>query len=81
MLDWFETRGLTAYSISCGQSLLYNNIFPKHKERLDKKMSELVVTVAKMQVPEWRRHFDVVVACEDEEGEDLDVPLVSIRFR
>lgn len=28
-----------------------------------------------------RRHFDVVVACEDEEGEDLDVPLVSIRFR
>lgn len=47
MLNWFETRGLHAYSISCGQSLLYNDIFPKHKERLDKKMSELVGSVAK----------------------------------
>jgi ubiquitin-activating enzyme E1 len=28
-----------------------------------------------------RRHFDVVVACEDEAGEDLDVPLLSITFR
>ena len=81
MLKWFEDRGLIAYSISCGQSLLYNNIFPKHQERLGKKMSELVVTVAKQEVPADRKHFDVVVACEDEEGEDLDVPLVSIKFR
>jgi len=81
VLKWFDDRGLTAYSISCGQSLLYNNIFPKHQERLGKKMSELVVTVAKQEVPADRKHFDVVVACEDEEGEDLDVPLVSIKFR
>jgi ubiquitin-activating enzyme E1 len=32
-------------------------------------------------LPPGRRHFDVVAACEDEEGEDLDVPLVSIRFK
>lgn len=81
VLDWFEAKGLRAYSISFGQSLLYNNLFPKHKERLAKKMSELVVTVAKQSIPEWRSHFDVVVACEDEEGEDLDVPLLSIKFR
>ncbi|PSC67218.1 Ubiquitin-activating enzyme E1 2 [Micractinium conductrix] len=81
VLEWFRGRGLEAYSISCGQSLLYNNIFPKHKERLDKKMSDLVVSVAKMEVPAERNHFDVVVACEDEDGEDLDVPLVSIKFR
>jgi ubiquitin-activating enzyme E1 len=81
VLDWFSERDLTAYSISCGQSLLYNNIFPKHKERLAKKMSELVVTVAKCEIPDYRKHFDVVVACEDEEGEDVDVPLVSIKFR
>uniref|UniRef100_A0A7R9V7B7 E1 ubiquitin-activating enzyme n=1 Tax=Chlamydomonas euryale TaxID=1486919 RepID=A0A7R9V7B7_9CHLO len=81
VLDWFEERKLHVYSISCGQSLLYNNIFPKHKERLGKKMSELVVTIAKMEIPEWRSHFDIVVACEDDEGEDLDVPLVSIKFR
>lgn len=81
VLDWFVAKGLRAYSISCGQSLIYNNIFPKHKERLDKKMSELVTTVAKVEIPSWRTHFDVVVACEDEEGDDLDVPLVSIKFR
>lgn len=44
MLDWFSERKLHAYSISAGQSLLYNDIFPKHKERLGKKMSELVVS-------------------------------------
>jgi ubiquitin-activating enzyme E1 len=44
-------------------------------------MSELVVTVAKQEVPDWRKHFDVVVACEDDEGEDLDCPLVSIKFK
>jgi hypothetical protein len=43
VLDWFQERSLHAYSISAGQSLLYNDIFPKHKERLGKKMSELVV--------------------------------------
>ena len=76
-----QKKDLEAYSISCGQSLLYNNIFPKHKERLNKPMSGLVKSVAKMDIPAKRSHFDVVVACEDEEGEDLDVPLVSIKFR
>lgn len=38
-------------------------------------------TVAKLEVPASRRHFDIVVACEDAEGEDVDVPLVSIQFR
>lgn len=72
---------MEAYSISCGQSLIYNNVFPKHKERLDKKLSDLVTTIAKLEIPIHRNHFDVVVACEDAEGEDLDVPLVSIEFR
>jgi len=41
-----------------------------------------VGTVAKVEIPDWRSHFDVVVACEEEDGdEDLDVPLVSIKFR
>ena len=76
-----QARGLEAYSISCGQSLLYNNIFPKHRDRLHRHMSELVRSVAKTEIPAYRSHFDVVVACEDEDGEDMDVPLVSIRFR
>ncbi|KAH7284607.1 hypothetical protein KP509_34G062100 [Ceratopteris richardii] len=80
LLDWFESKGLTAYSISCGQSLLYNNIFPKHRDRLDRKVLDLAKDIAKLEIPPSRRHFDVVVACEDDNGDDIDVPLVSIYF-
>ena len=81
LLQWIKDKGLDAYSISCGSSLLYNNMFPKHKERMDRKVVDLAREVAKVEVPPKRRHLDVVVACEDEEGEDIDVPLVSIYFR
>eukprot|EP00250_Pteridium_aquilinum_P004385 c14598_g1_i1 orf=229-3372(-) len=78
LLDWFQSKGLTAYSISCGQSLLYNNMFPKHRERLDRKVLDLAKEIAKLEVSPSRRHFDIVVACEDDDGNDIDVPLVSI---
>jgi ubiquitin-activating enzyme E1 len=81
LLDWFVAKDLTSYSISCGPALIYNNLFPKHKERLNKKVLEIVKTVAKLEIPEYRNHFDLVVACEDDEGEDVDIPLVSIKFR
>ena len=81
VLDHFEAKGLIAYSMSVGASLVYNNIFPKHKERLNQKLSELVQTIAKLEIPAKRRHFDIVVACEDDDGEDVDIPMVSIRFR
>ncbi|KAJ7533056.1 hypothetical protein O6H91_13G031200 [Diphasiastrum complanatum] len=81
LLDWFTAKDLTAYSISCGQSLLYNSMFPRHKERMNRKVVDLAKEVAKLEIPPSRRHFDVVVACEDADGNDLDVPLVSICFR
>ena len=81
VLAWFAAKGLDAYSLSCGPSLLYNSLFPRHKDRLGRKMRDLAVEVAKLDLPDGgRRKFDVVVACEDEEGEDLDVPLVTIEF-
>ncbi|MCO5547118.1 hypothetical protein L7F22_000560 [Adiantum nelumboides] len=78
LLEWFQSKGLTAYSISCGQSLLYNNIFPKHRDRLERKVLDLAKDIAKLEIPPSRRHFDIVVACEDDDGNDIDVPLVSI---
>ena len=81
VLDHFESKGLIAYSMSVGASLVYNNIFPKHRERLNQKLSDLVQTIAKMEIPAKRRHFDIVVACEDDDGEDVDIPMVSVRFR
>ena len=81
LLAWFQAKGLNAYSVSCGQSLLYNTIFPKHKDRLNTKVSELMATVAKCVIPPNRKHFDIVVACEDEDDNDIDCPLISIVHR
>ncbi|KAL6657251.1 hypothetical protein ACP70R_005031 [Stipagrostis hirtigluma subsp. patula] len=81
LIQWFSDKGLTAYSISCGTSLLYNSMFARHKERLHKKVVDVAREVAKVEVPEYRRHIDVVVACEDDEEQDIDIPLVSVYFR
>ena len=81
LLQWLKEKGLNAYSISCGSCLLYNSMFPRHKDRMDKKMVDLAREVAKVELPQYRRHLDVVVACEDEEDNDIDIPQVSIYYR
>ncbi|KAJ1277398.1 hypothetical protein BS78_04G000800 [Paspalum vaginatum] len=81
LLEWLKEKGLNAYSISCGTSLLYNSMFPRHKERLDKKVVDVTREVAKVEVPSYRRHLDVMVACEDDDDNDVDIPLVSVYFR
>ncbi|OIT01439.1 PREDICTED: ubiquitin-activating enzyme E1 1-like [Nicotiana attenuata] len=81
LLQWLQNKGLNAYSISYGSCLLYNSMFPKHKERMDRKMVDLAREVAKADLPPYRKHFDVVVACEDEEDNDVDIPQMSIYFR
>ena len=37
--------------------------------------------VAKFEILAYRRHLDVVVACEDDEDNDIDIPQISIYFR
>jgi len=63
------------------QTILYNKIFPKHRERLNVKLADLVQDVAKLVIPPSRHHFDLVVSCEDDARNDVDVPLVSIYYR
>ncbi|XP_022034390.1 ubiquitin-activating enzyme E1 1 isoform X1 [Helianthus annuus] len=81
LLQWLKNKGLNAYSISYGSCLLYNSMFPRHKDRMDKKMVDLAKEVAKAELPAYRRHIDVVVACEDEDDNDVDIPQVSVYFR
>ncbi|KAL3826155.1 hypothetical protein ACJIZ3_022184 [Penstemon smallii] len=81
LLQWLKNKGLNAYSISYGSCLLYNSMFPRHKERMGKKLVDLVKDVAKADLPPYRRHFDVVVACEDDEDNDVDIPQVSVYFK
>ncbi|GLT71501.1 hypothetical protein SLA2020_435150 [Shorea laevis] len=81
LIQWLKEKGLNAYSISCGSCLLYNSMFPRHKDRMDKKMVDLAREVAKVELPAYRSHLDVVVACEDDEDNDIDIPQVSIYYR
>ncbi|PKA56184.1 Ubiquitin-activating enzyme E1 1 [Apostasia shenzhenica] len=81
LLDWLKDRGLNAYSISCSTSLLYNSLFMKHKDRMEKKVAELAREVAKVEVQPYKRNLDVVVACEDDDDNEIDIPLISIFFR
>lgn len=80
LLQWLSDRGLNAYSISFGSCLLYNSMFPRHKDRMDKKIVDLAKEVARVELPLYRRHLDVVVACEDEEDNDIDIPQISIYY-
>ncbi|KAL6341445.1 hypothetical protein AAG906_032564 [Vitis piasezkii] len=80
LLQWLKDKGLNAYSISCGSCLLYNSMFPRHRERMDKKVVDLAREVAKVELPAYRSHLDVVVACEDDEDNDIDIPQVSIYY-
>ncbi|XP_051131736.1 ubiquitin-activating enzyme E1 2-like isoform X1 [Andrographis paniculata] len=81
LLQWLADKGLNAYSISFGSCLLYNSMFPRHKERMDKKIADLVRDVAKVELPPYRNHVDIVVACEDDEDNDVDIPQISVYFR
>ncbi|KAL4342992.1 hypothetical protein AHAS_Ahas11G0033800 [Arachis hypogaea] len=81
LLHWLKAKGLNAYSISCGSSMLYNSIFNKFKDRMDRKVADLARDVARLEIPPYRSHVDVVVACDDDDGNDIDIPLVSVYFR
>ncbi|PWA52419.1 ubiquitin-activating enzyme 1 [Artemisia annua] len=77
LIKWLADKGLDAYSISCGRCLLFNNMFPRYKERMYKKVVDLARDVAKMEIMSNRRHLDLLVACEDEEENDIDIPRVN----
>ncbi|KAK6145241.1 hypothetical protein DH2020_022061 [Rehmannia glutinosa] len=81
VLQWLADKGLNAYSISFGSCLLYNSMFPRHKDRMDKKVADLAREVAKVDLPPYRDHLDVVVACEDDQDNDVDIPQISVYFR
>ncbi|KAL6534408.1 E1 ubiquitin-activating protein [Orobanche hederae] len=81
LLQWLKNKGLNAYSISFGSCLLYNSMFPRHRDRMDRMMVDLVRDVARAELPPYRRHFDVIVACEDDDDNDIDIPQISIYFR
>ena len=78
LLDWFQAKVLDSYSVSCEKTLIYNSIFPKHKEILDKIVLNLVKDIAKMELPANSVHFDIDACCEDEDRNYIVAPSISI---
>ncbi|KAL1195072.1 Ubiquitin-activating enzyme E1 1 [Cardamine amara subsp. amara] len=91
VLQWLEDKGvqhllwklssvLLGYNFVLYTKLypnMFNCMFPNHKKRMDKKVVDLARDIAKVELPPYRHHLDVVVACEDEDDNDV----VSIYFR
>jgi ubiquitin-activating enzyme E1 len=83
LIDDFKKRGLNISMLSSGVSLLYASFFPKAKlnERLGLKLSELVQTVSKKQIPEHQKEVIFEMVAEDEDDEDVEVPYIKVKVR
>lgn len=82
LMAWFRDKhNLEVSVVSLGDALLYASFMPAHKSRLGTRMSELFTSVCKGVITPTMRQLIVVVGCEDENGDEVDVPVTYIRFR
>ncbi|BAP70831.1 ubiquitin-activating enzyme E1 1 [Kluyveromyces marxianus] len=83
LIDHFkEKEGLEITMISYDVSLLYASFFPpkKLKDRMDLPITEVVKLVTKKEVPSHIKKMILEVCCEDNEGEDVEVPYVTVHL-
>ncbi|KAH7417956.1 putative ubiquitin-activating enzyme E1 1 [Cadophora sp. MPI-SDFR-AT-0126] len=82
LLEYFEKKGLTVTMLSSGVSLLYASFFPPSKlaDRYAMKLSDLVAHISKKPVPEHQKAVIFEVCVEDQTGEDVEVPFVTMNM-
>ncbi|KAG7192562.1 E1 ubiquitin-activating protein [Scheffersomyces spartinae] len=83
LLDKFEKEeGLEISMLSYDVVLLYASFQPpkKVKDKLPKTISQLVKEVTKKDIPEHVKTLNLVVLCYDKEGEEVDVPYISVKL-
>merc|ERR1719393_77146 len=82
-IDLFQERhGLEVTMISSGVSMLYSFFTnpKKLKERMVMPMSQLVVEVSKAELKEKQNFVTFEICCQDDDGEDVEVPYVRYKF-
>lgn len=83
LLLHFETQEKLEISmLSYDVSLLYASFLPpkKVKDRLEMKITELIESVSKKPIPAHAKHLILEICCDDENGEDAEVPYVLIKL-
>lgn len=78
-----DNYGLEISMISCGVSMLYSSFTSaaKLKERMPMPMSEIAKKVGKMEFTNTQKYLVFEVCCNDETGEDVEVPYIRYCFR
>ena len=83
LLDKFQKEdGLEISILSYDVVVLYASFFPakKNQERLGKPISELIKMVSKKEIPSHLKYLVLQACCEDEDGEDVDIPPISVKY-
>lgn len=83
LIDHFqEKEGLEISMLSYGVTLLYALFFPPKKvnERFDMKLTELIQFVSKKEVPPHVKNLILEICCDDEQGEDVEVPYINVKL-
>ncbi|KAH3666307.1 hypothetical protein OGAPHI_004496 [Ogataea philodendri] len=77
-----EKEGLEITMLSHGVSLLYGSFHPpsKVKARLPLKLTDLIESVSKKPVPEHEKTLIFEICCDDEQGEDVEVPYICVHL-
>lgn len=77
-----EKEGLEISMLSHGVTLLYASFFPpkKLKDRLTLKITEVIETVSKKELPPHSKNLILEICCDDQDGEDVEVPYINVKL-
>ncbi|KAI8322085.1 ubiquitin activating enzyme [Martensiomyces pterosporus] len=84
LIDFFESEHkLEVNMLSSGVSMLYSPFLNRKKaeERKAMKLSAIVESITKKEIPAHVKWIVLVVCCNDADDEDVDVPEVRVKIR